>query len=118
MNFKQMMIEKLKANVAYKVANDSTLIREVADKVLDDLDYGDIANELNIDSTDIAEEIDTHDIISEIADHLDLDDIRQAVADKCDMTQLTEKVIDMLPSSFMDELASQAVEEIMSDLQD
>ena len=43
MNFKQMMIEKLKVNVAYKVANNNTLISEVASIVIDDLDYSEIA---------------------------------------------------------------------------
>ena len=116
MNFKQMMIEKLKANVAYKVANDSTLVREVADRVLDGLDYNDIASDLDISSSDIADEIDSSDIISEITDHLDMDDIRQAVADKCDMKEIVEKVIDMLPCDFMDDLASQAALEIIAEM--
>ena len=116
MNFKQMMMEKLKANVAYKVANDNTLVREVADRVLDDLDYMDIANELNIDSSDIADDIDTHDIISDITDHLDMDDIRQAVADKCDMSEIVGKIISNLPSDFMDDLAVQAAEDILADM--
>jgi|GEM_PF-5856390 len=30
MSFRQMMMEKLKSNVAYKVANNSTLVSEVA----------------------------------------------------------------------------------------
>jgi len=116
MNFKQMMIEKLKANVACKIANDSSVIREVADKVIDELDYRDIAEEMNISSSDIAEEIDHHDIISEISDHLDLEEIRQSVADRCNMNELTEKVLEMLPTSFMDDLAVQAAEEIIEEL--
>ena len=48
MNFKQVMIEKLKVNVAYKVANNSSLIGEIADRVIDDLNYSEIAEELNI----------------------------------------------------------------------
>ncbi len=44
MNFRHALIEKLKSNVAYKVANNSTLISEVADRVLDDLDYSEIAD--------------------------------------------------------------------------
>ncbi len=116
MDFKQMMMEKLKANVAYKVANDSTLVREVASAVLDNLDYSDIASDLNISSSDIADEIDQSDIISDITDHLDMDDIRQAVADNCDMSEIAGKVVSMLPSNFMDELAIHAAEEIIAEM--
>lgn len=116
MNFKQVMIEKLKVNVAYKVANNSSLIGEIAGRVIDDLDYSEIAEELNICSSDIADEIDSADIISEVTDHLDIDDIARAVADKCDMNEITEKVIAMLPSDFMDDLAVQAAEEIIEEM--
>lgn len=116
MNFRHVLIEKLKSNVAYKVANNSTLIGEIADRVIDDLDYSEIAEELNISSSDIAEEIDSADIISEVTDHLDMDDIARAVADKCDMNEITEKVISNLPSDFMDDLAIQAAEEIIEEM--
>ena len=116
MNFKQMMTEKLKANVAYKVANDSNLVREVASIILDDLDYSDIASDLSISSSDIADEIDSSDIISEITDHLDMDDIRQAVAEQCNTNDLVSRVITMLPSSFMDDLAVSTAEEIVAEM--
>ncbi len=48
--------------------------------VLDDLDYLEIAADLDISSSDIAiaDEIDPSDIISEITDHLDMDKIYEA----------------------------------------
>jgi predicted DNA-binding protein YlxM (UPF0122 family) len=116
MNFRHTLIEKLKSNVAYKVANNSTLIGEIADRVIDDPNYSEIAEELNISSSDIADEIDSADIISEVTDHLDMDDLARAVADKCDMNKITEKVIAMLPCDFMDDLAVQATEEIIEDM--
>lgn len=116
MNFKQMMMEKLKSNVAYKVANDSTLIREVASIVIDDLDYTDIASDLNISSADIADEIDHADVLSEITDHLDMDDIRQAVVDRCDLNEIAGKVVSMLPGDFMDDLAAHTAEEIVREM--
>lgn len=116
MNFRYTLIEKLKANVAYKVANNCTLIGEIADRVIDDLNYSEIAEELNISSSDIADEIDSADIISEVTDHLDMDDLARAVADKCDMNEITERVISMLPSDFMDDLAVRAAEEIIEEM--
>lgn len=116
MNFKQMMMEKLKANVAYKVANNSTLISEVAGIVIDDLDYSEIAADLDISSTDIAGEIDLSDVISEVADNLDMAEIGRSIADSCDMEEITYKVISSLPSGFMDDLAIQAAEEIIDEM--
>jgi predicted DNA-binding protein YlxM (UPF0122 family) len=116
MNFRHTLIEKLKSNVAYKVANNSTLISEIADRVIDDLNYSEIAEELNISSSDIAEVIDSADIISEVTDHLDMEDIARAVADSCDMEDITSRVIAMLPDSFMDDLAEQAAEEIIEEM--
>lgn len=116
MNFRYTLIEKLKSNVAYKVANNSTLIGEIADRVIDDLNYSEIADELNISSSDIADEIDSADIISEVTDHLDMDDLARAVADNCDMEEVTSRVISMLPDSFMDDLAVQAAEEIIEEM--
>ena len=46
-----------------------------------------------------------------------MDDIRRAVADKCDMNEIIGKVVLMLPSSFMDDLAIQAAEEIVAEMQ-
>ncbi len=48
--------------------------------VLDDLDYLEIAADLDISSSDIAiaDEIEPSDIISEITDHLDMDKIYEA----------------------------------------
>jgi len=118
MNFQQLMMEKLKANVASKVANDATLIREVAGLVLEDLDYTDIASDLNISSTDIACEIDHGDVLSDITDHLDMDDIKMAVVEKCDMNALAGKVVSMLPGGFMDDLAEKVTDEIVREMAD
>jgi hypothetical protein len=118
MNFKQIMMEKLKANVAYKVANDSTLIHDVAGAVLDDLDYTEIASEINISSSDIACEIDHSDILSDITEHLDMDDIKQILAEKCDLNTIAGKVITMLPDTFMDDLAEYAADEIVKEMAD
>lgn len=116
MNFKQMMIEKLKVNVAYKVANNNTLISEVASIVIDDLDYSEIASDLDISSSQIADEIDHSDIISEVADNLDMAEVGRAVADSCDMEEVTSRVISMLPRDFMDDLAVQVAEEIIGEM--
>lgn len=116
MNFKQLMMEKLKANVAYKVANDSTLIRDVADAVMDDLSYSELVSDLNITSADIACEIDHSDILSEITNHLDMDDIKQLVAEKCDMSAIAGKVVSMLPEEFMDDLAAQVTNDIVREM--
>jgi hypothetical protein len=116
MNFKQMMMDKIKANVANKVANNSNLINEVAGIVLDDLDYIEIAADLDICSSDIADEIDHADVISEITGHLDMDDIARAVADTCDLDEISRKVIANLPCDFMDDLAVQVADEIVSEM--
>lgn len=116
MSFREMMMEKLKENVAYKVANNSTLVSEVASIVLDDLDYSEIASDLDISSSDIADEIDHSDIISDVVDNLDMDDIARAIADNCNMEEITSKVIAMLPDTFIDDLAVQAAEEIVAEM--
>lgn len=117
MTFKQMMMEKLKENVAYKVANDSTLIRDIASVVIDELDSTDIAYKLDINSSDVADEIDHSDVLSDIVDHLDMDEIRQAVVDKCDMDEISSRLVAKLPSDFMDELAIQAAREFITEMQ-
>ncbi len=71
---------------------------------------------MNISSSDIADELDSSDIISEVTDHLDIDEIARVVADKCDLNEITEKVIAMLPSDFMDDIAVQAAEEIIEEM--
>ena len=116
MSFRHMMMEKLKMNVAYKIANNSTLVNEVASIVLDELDYLEIASDLNISSSDIANEIDHSDVISEITGHLDMDEIGRAVAENCDMDEITSRVIANLPSDFMDDIAVQAAEEIIEEM--
>lgn len=116
MNFKEMMMNKLKANVANRVANNSNLISEVADIVFEDLDYSEIAADLNISNRDIADEIDSSDILSEVKDYLDMDDIARAVADTCDMEEITSRVVSLLPDDFMDALAAQAAEEIVLEM--
>lgn len=115
MNFRQMMMEKLKENVAYKVANDSALISDVAGVILEELDYTDIAYKLDISSSDVADEIDSSDLLSEISCNLDMDDLRQAVVDKCDMDEIAGRVVAKLPRDFMDELAIQASREFMDE---
>lgn len=109
-------MEKLKENVAYKVANDASLIREVAGIVAEDLDYTDIATELNISSSDIADEIDQTDLLSDITDSLDMDDLKQAIVHKCDMNEIADKVLSMLPEDFMDELSGRAADEIIMEM--
>lgn len=116
MNFKQMMMERLKENVAYKVANDSTLVRDVASVVLEELDYTDIAYKLEISNSDVADEIDHSDVLSDIVDHLDLDELRQAVVDKCDMDEISSRIVSNLPSDFMDDLAIEAAREFMAEM--
>lgn len=116
MNFKQMMMEKLKENVAYKVANDNALIRDVASVVIDELDYTDIAFKLDINSSDVADEIDHTDVLSDIVEHLDLDELRQAVVDKCDMDEISSRIVSTLPSDFMDDLAIQAAREFIIEM--
>lgn len=117
MNFKEMMMEKLKVNVAYKVANDSGLIRGVANAVLDDIDYSDIAADLHILSSDVADEIDQSDVLSEIVDQLDMEEIQRAVAERCDMEEIANRVISLLPIDFMDSITILATEEIVADMQ-
>ena len=116
MNFKQMMMEKLKENVAYKVANDNALIRDVASVVIDELDYTDIAFKLDISSSDVADEIDHTDVLSDIVEHLDFDELRQAVVDKCDMDEISSRIVSTLPSDFMDDLAIQAAREFITEM--
>jgi hypothetical protein len=116
MNFKQMVIDKLRENVAYKVANDNSLVRGVANAVIDDLDYSDIASMLSICNSDVADEIDSSEVLSDIVDHLDMDDLREAVVEKCDMDDIAEKVVSMLPSTFMDDLAILVAEEIIAEI--
>ena len=116
MTFKQIMMEKLKENVACKLAHDDDLISEVASAVIDDLDYADIASMLAISDSDIADEIDAHDLLSEIGSHIDMDDLREAVVDKCDLEALAEKISSMLPSTVMDDIAIQAAEEIVAEM--
>ena len=116
MNFKEMMMNKLKANVAHRVANNSNLISEVADVVLEDLNYSEIAADLNIRSRDIADEIDHSDILSEVTDYLDMDDVARAVADTCDMEDITSRVVSLLSDDFIDALAAHAAEEIILEM--
>jgi thymidine phosphorylase len=111
-----MVMEKLRENVAYKVAHDNSLVREVANAVIDDLDYSAIASMLAICNSDVADEIDTTEVLSDIVDHLDMDDLREAVVDKCDMDEIADKVVSMLPVNFMDDLAILAAEEIIAEI--
>lgn len=117
MTFKQMMMEKLKENVAYKVANDNALIRDITSVILDELDSTDIAFKLDISSSDVADEIEHSDVLSDIVDHLDLDELRQAVVDKCDMDEISSRIASTLPSDFMDDLAIQAAREFMTEME-
>lgn len=116
MSFRTTLIEKLKMNVAYKLASNSTVISEVTSIILDDLDYRDIASEISISSSDIADELDHHDLLSEVVDNLDTDEIAKAVADSCDLEDISSRVISMLPDSFMDDLAIQAAGEIIEEM--
>jgi len=116
MTFKQMMMEKLKENVAYKVANDNALIRDIASVIIDELDSTDIAYKLNIRSADVASEIDHSDVLSDIVQHLDLNEIRKAVVDKCDLDEISSRLVSKLPTDFMDELAIQAAREFIAEM--
>ncbi len=116
MDFKLMMMERLKVNVAYKVANDNALIRDIASVILDELDSTDIAYKLNIQSADVADKIDHSDVLSDIVQHLDLDEIRKTVVDKCDMDVISSRIVSKLPSDFMDDLAIQAAREFITEM--
>lgn len=116
MDFKQMMMERLKVNVAYKVANDNALIRDIAGVILDELDSTDIAFKLNINSSDVADKIDHSDVLSDIVKLLDLDEIRKTVVDKCDMDVISSRIVSKLPSDFMDDLAIQAARAFITEM--
>jgi hypothetical protein len=117
MTFKQMMLEKLKVNVACKVANNSVLISDIAGVIIEELDYTDIAYKLRITSSDVADGLDCSDVLYDIAEHLDMDAIRTAVVDKCEMDEIADRVVAMLPSDFMDDLAIQAARAFIEETQ-
>lgn len=116
MNFKELMIDKLKANVANRIANDATVIREVASAVIDEIDYTELVSVLEIRNSDIAAEIDHSDVLADIVDNLDMDDIKQAVAEKCDVQQIAAKVVSMLPDDFLDDVAEKVADEIVREM--
>ena len=116
MTCKQRMLERLKEQVINQVASDDSLIRRVAQSVVDDLDYADIASILDISSSDLAGEIDSFEVLSEIVDNIDMDYLREAVIDRCDMDDLASKVASMLPTNFLDDIAIQAAEEIIAEV--
>ncbi len=116
MSFRTILIEKLKENVAYKLSSNSTVISEVTSIILEDIDYRDIASEISINASDIADELDHSDLISEVVDNLDTDEIARAVADNCDLEEISSRVIAMLPDTFMDDLAIQTAGEIIEEM--
>lgn len=116
MTFKQMILEKLKDNVACRVANDNNLIRAVAGAVIDDLDYSELASMLSINDSDIADEIDTIEVLSDIVEYLDVDELREAVINKCDIDEVADKVFSMLPCNYMDDLAIQVAEKLIEEI--
>ncbi|MCE1227495.1 MAG: hypothetical protein LWW87_13605 [Geobacteraceae bacterium] len=118
MNCKQMILEKLKEQVINRMANNDTLIRRVAEEVLDEIDYGDIASLLNVSTNDIAGEIDSFELLNEIADTIDMDFLKEAIVERCDMDDLASKVASMLPTNFLDDIAIQATEEIIAEIND
>lgn len=115
MTCKQMILEKLKEQVINQVVNDDRLIQGVASAVIDDLDYSDIVSLLNITTSDLAGEIDSYELLTEIVDNLDMDCLREGIVERCDMDDLASKVASMLPTNFLDDIAIQAAEEIVSD---
>lgn len=115
MTCKQMILEKLKEQVINQIANDDRLIQGVASAVIDDLDYSDIVSLLNITTSDLAGEIDSYELLTEIVDNLDMDCLREGIVERCDMDDLASKVASMLPTNFLDDIAIQAAEEIVSD---
>jgi hypothetical protein len=117
MTFKQMMMEKLKVNVACKVANNSALISDVAGVIIEELDYTDIAFKLRISSSDIADGLDCSDVLYDISEHLDMDEIRRVVVEKCEIDEIADRVVAMLPTDFMDDLATQAAREFIEESQ-
>lgn len=116
MTCKQMILEKLKEQVINRMANNDTLVRRVAEEVLDDLDYGDIASWLNISTSDIAGEIDSFELLNEIVDTIDMDFLKEAIVERCDMDDLASKVASMLPTNFLNDIAIQATEEIIAEI--
>lgn len=116
MTCKQRMLERLKEQVINQVASDDSLIRRVAQSVVDDLDYADIASILDISNSDLAGEIDSFEVLSEIVDNIDMDYLREAVIDRCDMDDLASKVASMLPTNFLDDIVIQAAEEIIAEV--
>lgn len=118
MTCKQMILEKLKEQVIDRMANNDTLIRRVAEEVIDDLDYGDVASLLNVSTSNIAGEIDSFELLNEIVDTIDMDFLKEAIVERCDMDDLASKVASMLPTNFLDDIAIQAAEEIMAEMND
>lgn len=116
MTCKQMILEKLKEQVINQVANDDALIRRVADAVVEDLDYADIASLMDISNSDLAAEIDAFELLTEIVDNIDMDYLREAIVERCDMDDLASKVASMLPANFLDDIAIQAAEEIVGEV--
>lgn len=53
----------------------------------------DIASMLSICNSDVADEIDTTEVLSDIVDHIDLDNIREAVIERCDMDEVADRVV-------------------------
>jgi hypothetical protein len=115
MTCKQIILETLKEHVLSQVSNDETLIRRVARSVVDDLDYADIASLLDISNADLAGEIDSFEVLTEIVDNIDMNDLREAIVERCDMDDLASKVASMLPTTFLDDIAIQAAEEIIAE---
>lgn len=116
MTCKQMILERLKDQVINQVANDDSLIRRVARSVVDDLDYADIASILDISNSDLAGEIDSFEVLTEIVDNIDMDYLREAIVERCDMDDLASKVVSMLPTNFLDDIAIQAAEQIIAEI--
>ncbi len=116
MTCKQMILEKLKEQVINQVASDDRLIRGVASAVIDDLDYSDVASLINISVSDLAGEIDSYELLTEIVDNIDMDSLREGIVERCDMDDLASKVASMLPTNFLDDIAIQAAEEIMAEI--
>lgn len=113
-----MQTNKLKEQVIDRMANNDTLIRRVAEAVIDELDYGDIASSLDISNADLAGEIDSYELLTEIVDTIDKEHLREAIVERCDMDDLASKVASMLPTNFLDDIAIQAAEEIVAETND
>ena len=89
---RQELIEKCKEGVIQAIIDDMEY-SEIAEKVMESIDKSCIADELNIDTTDIANHINNDTILDKIIDnHIDMDEIAHDVYDGINASNLAVKV--------------------------